>query len=311
YPDAANRSVSKKSDAKASMPEDSSKIDQPLQATAPINVQPTDLKSLSISPEQEGIGVDALESLARPISIVKEPYSQKIVAETELRSKLTPLQKESESEFIALETTNRDLTAKNDVQNVEDQAINTYRNRAELESQNAALLEEIKLAAKSDGYNEGFRLGEEKGVLAGQHTAGEIFKRVTELIHEFEGLKGSVLGNIQQNFYELSQAVAESLLEREFSISPSAFAKVLEKVLKDTVSDNEFKIKLHPDTWQKVTDLKIPNFEGHLVKDPSILVGEFKVESNLTVVDGNAKKIVAQMLQNVDMNLFEDSKIAG
>lgn len=286
--------------------------DSETKAEPQIAVQPTNLRSV-MAPENSGVmAAEDLVTAARPVSIVKDPYSNHNARETEVVSHggqasqhVSDAAPENE-EFIPLSAGNP-----LEPRNAEDQAIATYKQRAEIEAANADVLEELRNAAKSEGYNDGFRNGEEKGVMAGQKNAGEIFHRVTELLKEFEGLKRNVLENIQKNFFELSQAVAEALLEREFSVKPEAFAKVLEKVLKDTVSDDQFKIRLHPETWQRVTDLKVPSLEGHLTKDPSIPVGEFKVESNLTVVDGNVKKIVAQMLQNVDMNLFEETKVAS
>jgi len=260
------------------------------------------------------MAAEELVSHARPVSIVKEPYSAHNAKETEVVIKggsassmpiEAPAGETVQDQFIPLETSPKAPL------NSEDQAIALYKKRADIEAANIETLNELRQEARSEGYNEGFRIGEEKGVLAGQKTAAEIFHRVSELIHEFEGLKRNVLENIQKNFFELSQAVAESLLEREFSIKPEAFAKVIDKVLKDTVNDDQFKVRLHPETWQKVVDLRIDHLDGHLVKDPAIPIGEFKVESNLTVVDANVKKIVAQMLQNVDMNLFEETKAAS
>lgn len=268
-------------------------------AAEPLNAQPADLKSILTPEGAPRMEESEIVKKARVVSIVEDPYHAK---DETVEEEPAPTQNKQE-EFIPLET-NAPVAA-------EDQAIATYKQRAELEKQQATVLEELKNTAKSEGYNDGFRIGEEKGVVAGQTAAGEIFQRVSELLLEFEGLKKNVLENIQKNFYELSQALAESLLEREFSIQPESFSKVLEKVIADTVTDNEFKIRLHPETWQKVVDLKVPSLEGHLIKDQTVTKGEFKVESNLTVVDGNVKKIVTQMLQNVDMNLFEETKIAG
>ena len=285
---------------------------KPAAAGESITAQPANLKSI-LAPEGAPL-IDEQEMVkkAKVISIVEDPYHP--TAQTPQPTPIPapqmatpePVQapaSQQDPQFIPLETGQHVAT--------EDQAIATYKNRAELEKQNAALLEELKNAAKAEGFNDGFRMGEEKGVVAGQAAAGEIFQRVSELLLEFEGLKKNVLENIQKNFYELSQALGESLLEREFSIQPESFSKVLEKVIADTVTDNEFKIRLHPETWQKVIDLKVPSLEGHLVKDTAVAKGEFKVESSLTVVDGNVKKIVSQMLQNVDMNLFEETKVAG
>jgi flagellar biosynthesis/type III secretory pathway protein FliH len=192
----------------------------------------------------------------------------------------------------------------------EEQAIESWKQQQELARQNERLLEDLKAQARSDGYQAGFREGEEKGLLSGQKKAAQVFRKVEEIITEFDGLKSIVLDNVQKNFYELSQAIGEALLGREFSIKPEAYATMIQRVLKDTISPNEFKVKMHPETWQRVYDLGIPELSPHLVKDPSVAIGEFRVESKLTVVDVSAKKLVQQLLEKVDINLFEDKKVS-
>jgi flagellar biosynthesis/type III secretory pathway protein FliH len=190
----------------------------------------------------------------------------------------------------------------------EDRAIESWKNQQMIAKQNEQILEDLKSQARSDGYQSGFREGEEKGLISGQKKAAQVFSKVEEIITEFEGLKSLVLDNVQKNFYELSQAIAEALLGREFSIKPEAYATMIQRVIKDTIAPNEFKVKLHPETWQRVNDLGIPELSPHLVKDSAIPVGEFRVESALTVVDVSAKKLVQQLLEKADINLFDDKK---
>ena len=83
---------------------------------------------------------------------------------------------------------------------------------------------------------------------------------------------------------------------------------MIQRVIKDTTSPNEFKVRMHPETWQKVHELAVPELDNHLVKDSTIPVGEFRVESALTVVDVSAKKLVTQLLESADINLFTDKK---
>jgi flagellar biosynthesis/type III secretory pathway protein FliH len=192
----------------------------------------------------------------------------------------------------------------------EEQAIESWKQQQELARQNERLLEDLKTQARSEGYQAGFREGEEKGLLSGQKKAAQVFRKVEEIITEFDGLKSIVLDNVQKNFYELSQAIGEALLGREFSIKPEAYATMIQRVIKDTIAPNEFKVKMHPETWQRVYDLGIPELSPHLVKDPSVPVGEFRVESKLTVVDVSAKKLVQQLLEKADINLFEDKKVS-
>lgn len=209
-------------------------------------------------------------------------------------STFTPLPTGSEAEPVA----------------AEDRAIETWKTQQNIAKQNEQILEELKSNARSEGFQNGFREGEEKGLISGQKKAAQVFSKVEEIISEFEGLKSLVLDNVQKNFYELSQAIGEALLGREFSIKPEAYATMIQRVIKDTISPNEFKVRMHPETWQRVHDLGIGDLNQHLVKDPSISPGEFRVESALTVVDVSAKKLVQQLLEKADINLFDEKKVS-
>lgn len=219
--------------------------------------------------------------------------------------KSTAQQEQSSDSFTPLPT-----QSQNGPIAAEEQAIESWKQQQELARQNERLLEDLKTQARSDGYQAGFREGEEKGLISGQKKAAQVFRKVEEIINEFDGLKSIVLDNVQKNFYELSQAIGEALLGREFSIKPEAYATMIQRVIKDTIAPNEFKVKMHPETWQRVYDLGIPELSPHLVKDPSVAVGEFRVESKLTVVDVSAKKLVQQLLEKADINLFEDKKVS-
>lgn len=254
------------------------------------------------------------ENLAKHANLLHaKETAQSSSDQSQSAAKKHPVAESSKGAFIPLqekpEASNSEVTS---VQSPEDKAMQTYKAKEDLLKQNEDILEGLKQQSMSEGFSEGYRLGEEKGLLAGQLQATEVFSRVSELLGEFEGLKKLILNNTQKNFFELCHAVAESLLEREFSIKPESFAKVLQRVIHETVTGDEFTIKLHPETWQKVVGLGLDDLSKHLVKDPAMPLGEFKIESQMTVVDGNVKKIVTQLLQNVDMELFEDSnKVAS
>ena len=190
----------------------------------------------------------------------------------------------------------------------EDKAIESWKGKQQLARQNEQLLEELRSEARAEGFQSGFREGEEKGLISGQKNAGQVFSKVGEILREFESLKGVILDNVQKNFYELSQAIGEALLGREFSVKPDAYATMIQRVIKDTVAPNEFKVKMNPETWQKVHDLGIADLEPYLLKDPTIAPGEFRVESSMSVVDVSAKKLVSQLLEKADIDLFDQIK---
>jgi flagellar biosynthesis/type III secretory pathway protein FliH len=259
-----------------------------------IHAQPTPPESVK-APEVDGkvitLTEDAMSSAITKAFTAKQSTEQS-TADDEGQESFTPLPTEASDSKLS----------------VEDRAIETWKARQNLAKQNEILLEELRKEARSEGFQSGFREGEEKGLLSGQKTASQVFSKVTDVIKEFENLKGLILENVQKNFYELSQAIGEALLGREFSIKPESYATMIQRVVKDTISPNEFKVRMHPETWQKVHDLNIADLEQHLLKDPSITPGEFRIESSLTVVDVNAKKLVTQLLERADINLFDDKK---
>lgn len=197
-----------------------------------------------------------------------------------------------------------------DTRAVEDRAIESWKSKQQIAKQNEQVLEELKNQARAEGFQAGFREGEEKGLLSGQKTAAQVFSKVSEILTEFSGLKELILDNVQKNFYELSQAIGEALLGREFSIKPEAYASMIQRVIKDTIAPNEFKVRMHPETWQKVHDLGIQELSPFLLKDNSITPGDFRVESHLTVVDVSAKKLVTQLLEKTDIDLFDEKKVS-
>ena len=278
-----------------------------------IIAQPTNIEAVRATTEEDGSArTISPVDMSAAISKAFNPSNPELVqVKEESKDKApemsvkSPMSQESQ-EFIPLDTSRSPGP-----RDAEDRAMETWKLKADIKEQSEALLEQLKSEAKSEGYQDGFRMGEEKGVLSGQQAAAAIFGKVQELILEFSNLKHLVLDNVQDNFYELSQAMGEALLEREFSVKPETYGTVLSKIIKDTVPSNEFKIKMHPETWQKLTNLRLETLENHLVKDPSIPVGEFRIESNLSVVDVNVKKIISQLLQNVDMDVFQPAQKAG
>jgi flagellar biosynthesis/type III secretory pathway protein FliH len=178
-----------------------------------------------------------------------------------------------------------------------------------IEERAAAAIEE----AKAKGYRDGFVLGEEKAELQARQKSAAVFGKVGELIHEFAGLKTEILNNVQENFYELCQAMAEALLKREFSIKPETFATVLRRAVSDAVEPGEFKIRVHPEMFDRISALGDAALTKTLVKDAEVAVGDFKIESDLSVVDGQVGKLIKDLLEQADLNIFDvdDAKKAG
>jgi len=194
---------------------------------------------------------------------------------------------------------------------VEAKAAEEYKQRLAAQK---AFEAEAKVAAeeaKAQGYRDGFRLGEEKAEFAARQHASQVFGKVSELIHEFANLKSEILTNVQENFYELSQAIAEALVQREFSVNPETFTTVLKRAIQEAVEGDSFKIRVHPEMYDRIVALggdTVKELLPSLTKDPEIEAFDFRIESNLSVVDANVRKMIKELLDKADLNLFEGEK---
>jgi len=164
---------------------------------------------------------------------------------------------------------------------------------------------------KAQGYRDGFRIGEEKAELQVRAASKEMFEKIEGLIQEFQGLQKAMMDNVQENFFIVCQALAESLLKREFTIHPDAFNAVMEKAITEAIEPGKVKIRVHPDTYDRIISLgKNPLLES-IIKDGDVAPGDFKLESQMSVVDVNIGKLVAQLLSQADLNLFAEEEKAG
>jgi flagellar biosynthesis/type III secretory pathway protein FliH len=193
----------------------------------------------------------------------------------------------------------------------EQNAAELYRQRVAQEKIDQEKMQGLYEEAKAKGFEDGFRAGEEKGELQVRQSASTLFQKVHSLVESFMELKGTVLENVQENFYTVSQAVAEALLKREFKINPESFATVVRKAIEDAVAPNDFKIRVHPKMADKLAGIADKQFLKSIIKDPSVEDGDFKIESNLTMVDVNITKLVSDLIDQTDISLFEAVEKVG
>jgi len=213
---------------------------------------------------------------------------------------------DAQSNFIASQPTSTDS-----IHDPEENAAETYRQRVAQEKVDQEKVQALYEEAKAKGFEDGFRAGEEKGELQVRQSAGTLFEKVHGLVESFMELKGTVLENVQENFYTVSQAVAEALLKREFKINPESFATVVRKAIEDAVAPNDFKIRVHPKMADKLSGIADKQFLKCIVKDPSVEDGDFKIESNLTMVDVSITKLVSDLIEQTDISLFEAVEKVG
>lgn len=183
----------------------------------------------------------------------------------------------------------------------------SIQQEAEIKQQYEDQLNKLFDEAKSQGYEEGFKQGEEKASIQIQQNATEVIDNLAGVVSELEKLKKTILENTQENFYEIAQAVAEALLRREFAVNPSSFAEVLRRAINDSVQDDDIKIAVHPETYSKLMEIDISDLKEKLVRDENLKSGDFRIDSTLSVVDGNIKEMVSDLMEQANLDLFDES----
>jgi flagellar biosynthesis/type III secretory pathway protein FliH len=159
--------------------------------------------------------------------------------------------------------------------------------------------------ARARGYEEGYRQGEEKAMLAFEEKINQTLGEVANLMSEFEGLKSSVLHNAQENFQILCQSLMESLLQQQFQLNPETFQQVLNRAIEEAVPDDQFRVRLSHEAFEQLKQLGHEDFLSKTKIDDDLKGFDFKIESNLTVVDGNISQIISDLLEQADTNLFD------
>jgi flagellar assembly protein FliH len=228
----------------------------------------------------------------------------------------------SSESFIPLGTSTQKVEA-GSPNAVEVAAVDDWKARREVEEEVARMasaardeaskagFEEGRKNGFDRGYEDGFKTGEEKGELGARQVASQFFGRAGELIKEFEALKSQILDNVQQNFFDLCQAMGEALLEREFDIHPEAFATIMRRAVAETVKGDQFTIRVNPETAEALAKAGVKDLDSHLAKDAGIQPWEFRLESQLSVVDVQAKKMIKSLLGQADVSLFKKDDKAG
>ncbi|MBF0440812.1 MAG: hypothetical protein HQK54_02800 [Oligoflexales bacterium] len=175
---------------------------------------------------------------------------------------------------------------------------------SKISEKQSQLVEELK----AKGYEDGFKVGEEKAALQLKNNYQELAKKLMVLIGELEGLKKNVLQNSQENFLILCQSMMEGLLRREFYVNRDSFASMISRAIREAVPDDKFRIHVNPEMADGLRDLLDDSLKNRIESDEKIPEGDFRIESGLTVIDGNMSEMVKDLFKNANLDLFEVEK---
>lgn len=156
---------------------------------------------------------------------------------------------------------------------------------------------------KSQGFEDGFRVGEEKAIFQLKEKVEQINTGIASMAQEVTTLKKSVLQSVESHFVEIAQAISESLLGREFRINPAALSGMISKAIQDNVKDDVVKIHVNQESFDLLSSGHSSEINKFLNVDNSLTFGNFRVESQMSTLDGKVDKMVKDMLANISLDL--------
>src|SRR5690554_954627 len=210
-----------------------------------------------------------------------------------------------------------------------DERGNQVVQEQEVKPLTAADLEEIRQAAREDGFQEGreagyqegfekgrveghqqgLQAGEAEGRELGQQQAEEATrKEVASRVDRLEHLLGELVLPIQRHEEELETALvnlttvlARAVVYRELSLDSSQIRQVVRKALSSlpSTADN-LRIHIHPDDIEPVREVtERLESSAVIIEDDSLMPGGCKVESRHSLVDYTVEKRFQRAVQGM------------
>lgn len=167
-------------------------------------------------------------------------------------------------------------------------------------------LEEIREAAAASGYQQGFQLGEEKGALQAQQNIAQIVEQLGSVLENLSGMQAAILKQAEGNFAAICQSLMESLLQKEMRVNPESFGKLIERAVSEALPEDSYRILVSPKMYKSLLQWSNASLREHLKADESLAEFAFRVEGQHAVVDAKLSSIIQNLLEKVDLRLFDD-----
>lgn len=158
--------------------------------------------------------------------------------------------------------------------------------------------------AKQQGYDEGYNKGLEEAIMEVQNDYNEKAKTIANMMSELEGLKKDILHNAQDNFQKICESMMEAIIQKEYTTNPEAFSNVINRAIDEAVEDDEFSIRVNPEYIETLSPFFKGEIASHIIPDESINPGDFKIDSKHKFIDGSISKLIKDMLDQADVDLF-------
>lgn len=169
-------------------------------------------------------------------------------------------------------------------------------------------LEEEYESAKKLGYQDGYKDGEEKAFIQGQSEIENLSSKLKDAITEMERLKSNILVSTQENFVVLCKSLTEALINYELNINEKGFQSLIKRAIEEAVPNDSFEIFVSKNAYSVLENSADKEFLNKVKISDSLEGFNFKIDSNLTVVDGNIRDMIEDLLEQANVDLFDNGE---
>ncbi|RYZ56336.1 MAG: hypothetical protein EOP07_12685 [Proteobacteria bacterium] len=169
-------------------------------------------------------------------------------------------------------------------------------------------IEQIRQEARELGFRQGYQSGEERATLESRSKVQAILEEVANIVENLEGMQKSILDHAQTNFYTICKNFVESMLHKEFAMSPEIFGSFIERAVHEALNEDEFKIFVSTKVAKDLKSWSNDELKARIRSDDNLKDYNFRVEGEHSSVDGNISKVIKDLLDGADLNLFESNK---
>ena len=160
------------------------------------------------------------------------------------------------------------------------------------------ILDREKKAAYQQGYDEGHQRGTEMQ----RQEAFYSVQAIAEAIRKMDTLKQHILEGAEQDIVGLAYAIAEKVVHQEVQTNRDVIKAVLTDAIKGIVDKEELKIRLNPQDYRYMLEIKADFFQAidgvkHIIleEDDKIMRGGVVIESLFGEVDARIDKQLGEM----------------
>ncbi len=219
-------------------------------------------------------------------------------ANLESRSELEPLD-EPKTDFIPMGQTT--VVPGESSPTAEMQAISDYHRQVDQRRADPEEVNRLYEEAKHRGYEDGFAVGEQKASIQGLQSIKEAMQKLDLMALKLKTVQREALLQSTDNFREITQAIAESLISRELSYDPQALASLFVSAVEANVNDDDFTLFVSARDFEELSGLPSFSLKPKMKVDASLDAGDFRIETKLSSVDGRLSKSIAELMQRIEL----------